>query len=253
VLTSEVELATDEDAVETSVLLLGSTTDVVDVGTTDEVSISVEEIADKLEVSEETAVLETSNVVESTEELMDSLLDKDGSALELVDIPASVEDWDRVETRELSEEVIVEDKSEVDWVGKADEESVATAELERLVEMLVSGVEELVDEPISELEVTGEAVDKDETERDDDSKLELELIGVKLAWDESERLEEKLDSETVGVKVKDENSASDVVIEALLLMTGKELDRLEKSEAEVDDETRSELDVVSEDEIVALE
>jgi hypothetical protein len=92
VLTSEVELATDEDAVETSVLLLGSTTDVVDVGTTDEVSISVEEIADKLEVSEETAVLETSNVVESTEELMDSLLDKDGSALELVDIPASVED-----------------------------------------------------------------------------------------------------------------------------------------------------------------
>jgi hypothetical protein len=47
--------------------------------------------------------------------------------------------------------------------------------------MLVSGVEELVDEPISELEVTGEAVDKDETERDDDSKLELELIGVKLA------------------------------------------------------------------------
>jgi Arc/MetJ-type ribon-helix-helix transcriptional regulator len=53
--------------------------------------------------------------------------------------------------------------------------------------------------------------------------------------------------------VKDENSASDVVIEALLLMTGKELDRLEKSEAEVDDETRSELDVVSEDEIVALE
>jgi hypothetical protein len=92
VLTSEVELASDKDAVEISVLLLGSTTEVVDIGTTDEVSASVEEIPDKLEVSEETAVLETSTVVETTEELMDSLLDKDGSALELVDMPVSVED-----------------------------------------------------------------------------------------------------------------------------------------------------------------
>jgi hypothetical protein len=132
VLTSEVELARDEDPVEISVLLLGST-DVVDVWRTDELSVSVEETPDTLEVNEETAVLETSTVVETTDELMYSLLDKDGSVLEIVDVPISVEDWDGLDTRELSEEVIVEDESNVDWVGRTNEESVAAAELERLV------------------------------------------------------------------------------------------------------------------------
>jgi hypothetical protein len=115
--------------------------------------------------------------------------------------------------------------------------------------MLVPEVKRLEDESISELDVLGRAVDRDETERDEDSRLELELLGR----DESERLEDELVSESVGVKVKVEDSASDVVIEAMLLMTGKELDKLENSEAEVDGETKSELEVVSGIEVPALE